>query len=120
MNWAIVVDVPICKCLWSFLLELLESDEEAIWVDQLCLVQDNEREKEKRSAVASMDALYVSVGLVFVAIEDIVLAFDEASLLTDAVRHVAEDHDWTFTPAMASKATPVNTALINANAYASH
>ena len=95
------VDVPICKCLWDFLLGLLDSDEEAIWIDQLCLVQDDE--KEKRSAIASMDALYASERLVFVAIEDVVLSFDEAALLADAFRQVAEDHDWTFTPKMALK-----------------
>jgi uncharacterized protein YceK len=93
--------VPICRCLWDFLLGLLESEEEAIWIDQLCINQKNDI--EKRSAVASMDTLYASARLVFVAIEDIFLKHDEVVLLSEAFRQVSEESDWTFTAAMASR-----------------
>jgi len=84
--------IPISKTLWNFLLGLLESSEEAIWIDQICI--DQKDSAEKISAVASMDALYASARLVFVALEDISLTYSEVSNLIDAFKQVAEDHDW--------------------------
>jgi len=92
-------EVPISKCLWDFLLGLLDGDEEAIWIDQLCLDQSDRL--EKTSAVASMDALYACARLVFVALEDVRLDYREVSILLDAFRRVAEDQEWSFSNEMA-------------------
>src|SRR5271154_6880160 len=53
--------IPISRRLWESLLDLLESDEEATWIDQLCLDQTDRL--EKASAAASIDALYASANL---------------------------------------------------------
>ncbi|KAI9766464.1 MAG: hypothetical protein M1840_006571 [Geoglossum simile] len=82
--------VPICKCLWDFLLGLLELGEEGIWIDQLCLDQNDRL--EKTSAVSSMDALYASARFVFIALEDISLTYREVSILDDATNQVAAGH----------------------------
>jgi hypothetical protein len=92
-------EVPISKCLWDFLLGLLDGDEEAIWIDQLCLDQSDRL--EKISAVASMDALYACARLVFVALDDVRLDYREVSILLDAFRRVAEDQEWGFSNEMA-------------------
>ena len=93
--------LPIMRPLWDFLLGLLDSDEEAIWVDQMCI--DQKCDIEKRSAIASMGELYASARLVFVAIEDVVLRSDEVVVLMEAFRQVSDEKDWTISTEMARK-----------------
>lgn len=106
------VGVPISRCLWDFLLGLLDSHEEAIWIDQICIDQMND--SEKRSAVASMDALYSVARLVFVAIEDVVLTAAEVQVLSEAFRQVAEDQDWTLSSAKAHQVFAVVQKIFSA------
>lgn len=84
--------VPICKQMWDFLLNLRESDDEGIWIDQVCL--DQHDRIEKTSAVASMDSLYASARLVFVALEDVKLTHEESKRLSVAISLASADARW--------------------------
>lgn len=52
---------------------------EGIWIDQLCINQDDE--KEKAVAIASMDIIYKSARLVVVVLEDIWISQSEEDVL---------------------------------------
>ena len=86
--------IPISKCLWHFLVNLLESDEEAVWIDQVCLDQNDD--VEKTVAVQSMDALYASARFVFIALEDIFLSRQEVETLSEAFRRLSMDDERAF------------------------
>ncbi|RYO99079.1 hypothetical protein DL766_007913 [Monosporascus sp. MC13-8B] len=51
---------------------------EGIWMDQLCIRQEDE--DEKRSAIAAMDIIYKSCRKVLVLLEDVVLTEDEIGI----------------------------------------
>ncbi|MCJ1377133.1 hypothetical protein MMC17_000225, partial [Xylographa soralifera] len=84
--------IPLCKRLWDFLLDLRESDAEGVWIDQVCIHQDDI--VEKAAASASMDALYASARLVFIAVEDVRSTYREARVLSQAFATVSSDTSW--------------------------
>lgn len=86
--------IPISKQSWHFLLDVRESDQEGIWIDQICINQEDEA--EKASAIAAMDALYASARLVFILLEDVTLTHDEFTILSEAFRKVSADRHWVF------------------------
>jgi hypothetical protein len=71
-------ELPISQKMWTALSILRSSDDEAIWVDRLCISQDNPI--EKHSAITGMDVIYDSARLVVVALEDIELSRHEISV----------------------------------------
>jgi Heterokaryon incompatibility protein (HET) len=57
------------------ILGLRESKEEGIWIDQLCIDQENE--VEKRIAIASMNVIYRAARRLIIILEDVELCDDE-------------------------------------------
>ncbi|RYP63107.1 hypothetical protein DL769_007064 [Monosporascus sp. CRB-8-3] len=53
---------------------------EGVWMDQLCIRQEDE--DEKRKAIAAMDIIYKSCRKVLVLLEDVVLTEDEIGICT--------------------------------------
>ncbi|RYP43287.1 hypothetical protein DL768_010000 [Monosporascus sp. mg162] len=53
---------------------------EGVWIDQLCIRQEDE--DEKRRAIAAMDIIYKSCRKVLVLLEDVVLTEDEIGICT--------------------------------------
>ncbi|RDW56747.1 hypothetical protein BP6252_13970 [Coleophoma cylindrospora] len=71
--------IPISPALFKALLEERISDDEGIWIDQLCINQSDET--EKALAIGSMDVVYRHARIVVVVLEDIILdKFDEDAL----------------------------------------
>ena len=62
-------NIPISAPLFEALLEERISCDEGIWIDQLCINQDDTN--EKRFAIGSMDVVYRKARLVVVALEDV-------------------------------------------------
>ena len=73
--------LPLTRELGHALLAERLSMREGIWVDQLCIAQDDPA--EKAIAVATMDITYKSARLVVIAIEDVTLEENEAKVLLD-------------------------------------
>jgi len=61
--------VPISGKMWAALSILRNSEDEAVWVDQLCINQGDPA--EKHDAIAGMDVIYHCARLVVVPLEDI-------------------------------------------------
>lgn len=72
------------------ILRLRQSDEEGIWIDQLCIRQDDE--KEKQEAISSMDLIYQSARLVLIVLEDICLSEADVKVVGDFYDFQAEDN----------------------------
>ena len=73
--------MPISMSLFEALLEERISSDEGIWIDQLCINQDDAN--EKRFAIGSMDVIYRKARLVVIALEDVwVDEVEEAALYT--------------------------------------
>ena len=70
---------PISDVLFLALLQERLYPAEGIWIDQLCINQDDE--KEKAVAVASMDIIYERARLVVVVLEDIWIGESEENVL---------------------------------------
>ena len=70
--------MPISHSMIQTILELRNS-QEAIWIDALCINQEDEQ--EKINAIGSMDLIYKSARLVVVVLEDIELSAIEVDLI---------------------------------------
>jgi len=57
------------------ILSLRESKDEGVWVDQLCIDQEND--EEKRIAIGSMDVIYRAARRLIIVLEDVELCGDE-------------------------------------------
>jgi Heterokaryon incompatibility protein (HET) len=66
---------PISSKMLDAVSMLRRDENEAIWVDQLCIKQSES--EEKQSAIATMDIIYQMARLVAIVIEDISLSRDE-------------------------------------------
>ena len=66
---AVNLNMPISAPLFGALLEERISCDEGIWIDQLCINQDDTN--EKKFAIGSMDIVYRKARLVVVALEDV-------------------------------------------------
>jgi len=85
---------PISEIMLQGLLQHRTSSLEGIWIDALCIDQENE--VEKRQAIGSMDIVYKSARLVLITLEDIRLSEEEEqafqAVLDDVDR--PEPRDW--------------------------
>jgi heterokaryon incompatibility protein (HET) len=75
---------PISQKLWNAFNLMRNGDDEAVWVDQLCIDQGNS--KEKHNAIAEMDLVYGSARQVVVALEDITISRQAVRLWNRAAR----------------------------------
>lgn len=71
--------LPISPRMLKAVLNFRSSKEEGIWIDQLCINQDNSSEKVR--AINSMDAVYRSASGVIIVLEDADLTPDEEYVL---------------------------------------
>lgn len=69
---------PLTPAMWAALLAQLQ-DREFFWIDQLCISQSSE--SEKNAAVGSMDLVYQSARKVVVALEDVALSTTDVELM---------------------------------------
>lgn len=74
---------PVSDDLFFALLQERLYPAEGIWIDQLCINQDDER--EKAMAVASMDIIYKCARLIVVVLEDIWIDKSEEDVLRDLI-----------------------------------
>lgn len=65
--------------IFKAVLDECQPSSEGLWVDQLCIIQEDEEEKEV--TISAMDAIYKSARLVVIALQDIeVSEAEEAEL----------------------------------------
>jgi hypothetical protein len=83
---------PVSKKMFVAFSTLRNSEEEGLWIDQLCINQDDK--DEKHVAVASMDILYRSARLVLIVLEDIVFTGRELELWNRCTDEWEEDDNW--------------------------
>ena len=60
---------PVSPVMFKALLDESRSADEGIWVDQLCVAQEDEA--EKAATIAALDVIYKSARLVIICLEDI-------------------------------------------------
>lgn len=84
--------VPISPVLFEALLEERLSDDEGVWIDQMCIIQSDE--VEKAMAIGSMDVIYRRARLVVVALEDIVIDGSDVAALHELMRALNSGHKW--------------------------
>ena len=73
--------LPLTLELGQALLDERLHLQEGVWVDELCIAQDNPA--EKAIAIGTMDITYKSARLVVIVIEDVILEENEAKVLLD-------------------------------------
>jgi hypothetical protein len=83
---------PVSKKMFVAFSTLRNSEEEGLWIDQLCVNQDDR--DEKHVAVASMDILYRSARLVLIVLEDIVLTERELEIWDRCTNGWEDDDNW--------------------------
>ena len=71
--------LPTSTIMFQAVLEELESQEEGLWLDQICINQDDQM--EKTITIGAMDLIYKSARAVVVALDDIEISRAEASVL---------------------------------------
>lgn len=108
-------EIPLCKRLWDFLLDMRESEEEGIWIDQVCIDQENDI--EKAAAIACMDSLYGSARLVFIALEDVRLTNEEACTLSAAFAKISADPSWNVPVNIARTLFNILRKILNARLF---
>src|SRR5438034_3099637 len=59
----------------SHIMKLRESNDEGVWIDQLCINQGNK--EEKRIAIGSMDVIYRAARRLIIILEDVEIGVDE-------------------------------------------
>ena len=72
-------ELPTSAIRFQAVLGELESREEGLWVDQICIDQDNEI--ERNTTIGAMDLIYKSARAVIIALDDIEISRSEAVLL---------------------------------------
>ncbi|KAF7513586.1 hypothetical protein GJ744_008880 [Endocarpon pusillum] len=71
---------PISLMMLSDILDRKESRKEGLWIDALCIDQDNET--EKMHAIGSMDLIYKNARVVVFLLEDVCLSGPETETLS--------------------------------------
>lgn len=100
--------IPISPILYEALMDERVSQDEGIWIDQLCINQSDPHEKVL--AIGSMDVIYRRSRLVGVVLEDILLdAVDTAALRT--LEETFNRGDYFFYPDNLVVARQLTTAL---------
>ncbi|KIW37266.1 uncharacterized protein PV06_10608 [Exophiala oligosperma] len=82
---------PLTLEMWRAISELRSSDDEGIWLDQLCVNQKDEREKQ--DAIIAMDILYQSARIVVIVLEDISLSIADVELCQKCASGFSLDKD---------------------------
>src|SRR6266536_6517836 len=83
---------PVSKKMFVALSTIRSSEEEGLWIDQLCINQNDE--DEKQVAVASMDILYRSARMVLIVLEDIVFNYRELEIWDKCTEEWEDDDNW--------------------------
>ncbi|KAK5988900.1 hypothetical protein PT974_10397 [Cladobotryum mycophilum] len=87
-------NIPISPFLFEALLEERVSDDEGVWIDQLCINQTDEN--EKAMAIGAMDVIYQRARLVAVVLEDIAIDKDEEQALRSIVEAFQQGGKWNY------------------------
>ncbi|KIW21593.1 hypothetical protein PV08_02173 [Exophiala spinifera] len=85
---------PLTWEMWKAISQLRHSENEGIWLDQLCINQEDEREKQ--DAFYAMDLVYQSARLVVIVLEDISLSLADLDFLRFVCRLDFDDQSNTF------------------------
>jgi hypothetical protein len=83
---------PVSKKMFVALSTIRSSEEEGLWIDQLCINQNDEAEKQV--AVASMDILYKSARMVLIVLEDIVFNSEELEIWDRCTDEWEDEDNW--------------------------
>lgn len=75
-----IIEAPVPQILFKALLNERQSQHEGIWIDQLCIDQNDEQEKS--ITIPAMDIIYSRARVVVVVLGDILLTPDEIEVLT--------------------------------------
>ena len=86
------IPLPVSLSMFEGVLAERTSENEGIWVDALCIDQENEVEKEH--AISCMDIVYKSARLVIAILEDIEISRKEADILSDFIMHDDTEDGW--------------------------
>lgn len=86
------VSLPVSLSMFEAVLAERTSENEGIWVDALCIDQENQVEKEH--TISCMDIVYKSARLVVAILEDIEISRKEADILSDFIVHDDAEDDW--------------------------
>jgi hypothetical protein len=70
---------PFSEAMAAAILTSCESEDVGIWIDQTCIDQINQ--SEKQTAVASMDVIYGSASHILILLEDVELSDQDASVI---------------------------------------
>lgn len=81
--------LPLTVEMFDALKTLRKSDDEGIWIDQICIKQSDE--VEKQCVIASMDLVYSSARKVVVVLEDIFITEEEHQTFQDWTDAVVRD-----------------------------
>ncbi|KAF2021028.1 hypothetical protein BU24DRAFT_446132 [Aaosphaeria arxii CBS 175.79] len=79
--------LPTSKSMFQAVLEERTDDREGLWVDQVCINQDDA--VEKATAVGAVGAVYRNARTVIVALDDVIIPQDEVSFLRSYVKQYA-------------------------------
>ena len=71
--------LPLSSAMFQAVLNERQSENEGLWIDQICINQDDDT--EKATSVGAMDTIYKSARLVVIALDDLVITDDEARAL---------------------------------------
>lgn len=86
--------IPISKDIFTTILNERRSEDEGIWIDQLCINQTDA--KEKAVAIGSMDVIYQCARLVAVVIEDVTISKSEILALQSVLDTTNRGDGWEY------------------------
>lgn len=99
---------PVGKRFADAILQLRGHPREGIWMDQICINQEDDIEKQR--AIACMDVIYRSCRRLVVLLEDVELTDDEAALCR---RYDVPDMRWHIVAQPGDEDTPVLISLFD-------
>ena len=71
--------LPTSPTMFQAILNERQSEDEGLWVDQICINQEDEA--EKAISIGMMDTIYKSARVVVIALDDVAVTDDEAEVL---------------------------------------
>ncbi|KAH7143532.1 heterokaryon incompatibility protein-domain-containing protein [Dactylonectria macrodidyma] len=86
--------IPISEEIFTTILNERRSENEGIWIDQLCINQTDA--KEKAVAIGSMDVIYQCARLVAVVIEDVTISKSEILALQSVLDTINRGGGWQY------------------------
>lgn len=82
-------EFPLANEMWQFIMHQMLLGNEGVWIDQICIKQDDE--VEKMSAISAMDLVYRNARVVVIVLEDISLTTNEWEAMTCFYPFVTHD-----------------------------